>query len=60
MFCHFVDEWLTKVSVEDLKDGKHIGSSEIKGRRVYGITVSRPIVRPIKNQIAPKGVLFIY
>ena len=60
VFCHFVDEWLTKVSVEDLKDGKHIGSSAVQGRRVYGKKISRPIVRPIKNQIAPKGALFIY
>ena len=41
VFCHFVDEWKVKVSVNDLKDAKHIGASAVQGRRVYGCMISR-------------------
>ena len=41
VFCHFVDEWKVPVAVNDLKDAKHIGSSAVQGRRVYGRKISR-------------------
>ena len=50
VFCHFVDEWMKKVGVEDLKDGKHIGASAIQGRRVYGIKISRPNTVTLKKK----------
>lgn len=50
VFCHFVDEWKTPVALNDLKDGKHIGSSAIQGRRVYGIKVSRPTTVTLKKK----------
>lgn len=52
VFCHFVDEWMVPVAVNDLKDGKHIGSSAVQGRRVYGTKVSRPTTVTIKKNKA--------
>ncbi len=52
IFCHFVDEWKTPVTVNDLKDGKHIGSSAVQGRRVYGHMLSRPETVTIKKNTA--------
>lgn len=50
VFCHFVDEWMVPVTVNDLKDGKHIGASAVQGRRVYGMTVSRPETVTVKKK----------
>jgi len=52
VFCHFVDEWKTEVTVNDLKDGKHIGSSAVQGRRVYGHMLSRPETVTVKKKAA--------
>ncbi len=41
IYCHFVDEWMVQVAVNDLKDGAHIGASALQGRRVYGIKISK-------------------
>lgn len=52
-FAHLVDEWKVPVSVNDLKDGKHVGASAIQGRRIYGRTISRPntiLVKKIATQ----------
>ena len=51
VFCHFVDEWLKKVSLEDLKDGKHIGASALQGRSVYGKMVSRSNTVTLKKKV---------
>lgn len=50
VFCHFVDEWLTNVGINDLKDGKHIGASALQGRRVYGDMLSRPETVTVKKK----------
>lgn len=50
VFCHFVDEWMVPVTVNDLKDGKHIGASAVQGRRVYGMTISRPTTVTVKKK----------
>lgn len=50
VFCHFVDEWMVPVGVNDLKDGKHIGASAVQGRRVYGHMVSRPETVTVKKK----------
>lgn len=52
VFCHFVDEWMVPVAVNDLKDGKHIGASAVQGRRVYGMMVSRPETVTLKKKSA--------
>lgn len=52
VFCHFVDEWMTNVAINDLKDGKHIGASAVQGRRVYGNMVSRPETVTVKKKTA--------
>lgn len=51
IFCHFVDEWGVPVSINDLKDGKHIGSSALQGRRVYGSELSRPATVFLKKKL---------
>ena len=52
VFCHFVDEWMVPVSVNDLKDGKHIGASALQGRRIYGIKVSKANTVTVKKKTA--------
>ena len=42
VYCHYVDEFVVPVSVNDLADGAHIGASAVQGRDVYGYTISRP------------------
>ena len=43
-------KWLKKASLEDLKDGKHIGASALQGRRVYGKMVSRSNTVTLKKK----------
>lgn len=50
VYCHFVDEWMVPVTVNDLKDGKHIGASAVQGRRVYGAEVSRSETVTVKKK----------
>lgn len=52
VYCHFVDEWMVPVTVNDLKDGKHIGASAVQGRRVYGAAVSRSETVTVKKKAA--------
>lgn len=52
VYCHFVDEWMVPVTVNDLKDGKHIGASAVQGRRVYGAAVSKPDTVTVKKKAA--------
>ena len=52
VYCHFVDEWMVPVTVNDLKDGKHIGASAVQGRRVYGAAVSKPETVTVKKKAA--------
>ena len=42
VFCHYVDDWTVPVSVDDLKDGKHIGASAVQGRKVGGAKITKP------------------
>ncbi len=41
-FATRVNEWHVPVSVKDLADGKHIGTSAVQGRMVYAHKVLRP------------------
>lgn len=40
-FCHFVDEFIVPVSVNDLSDGVHIGASAVQGRNIFGFKLSK-------------------
>ncbi len=50
VYCHFVDEWLVPVAINDLKDGEHIGASAVQGRRVYGMMVSKTDTVTLKKK----------
>lgn len=50
IYCHFVDEWMVPVAVNDLKDGAHIGASALQGRRVYGIKISKQSTVIVKKK----------
>ncbi|EEF93200.1 hypothetical protein CATMIT_02151 [Catenibacterium mitsuokai DSM 15897] len=42
VYCHYVDDWMVPVTVNDLADGSHIGACAVQGRDVYGYMISRP------------------
>lgn len=50
VYCHFVDEWMVPVGINDLKDAKHIGASAVQGRRVYGDMISKPETVTVKKK----------
>ncbi len=50
VFCHFVDEWMVPVAINDIKDAKHIGASAVQGRRVYGNMISRTETVTVKKK----------
>lgn len=50
VFCHYVDAWKVVPEVKDLADGKHIGSSAVQGRIVYGHTISKPTTVIVKKK----------
>lgn len=52
VYCHFVDEWMVPVAVNDLKDGKHIGASAVQGRRVYGAKITKTNTVIVKKKTA--------
>lgn len=49
VFCHYVDEWMIPVAVNNLADGVHIGASAVQGRRVGGFDVTRPTTVLLKK-----------
>lgn len=49
VFCHFVNDWMKKVGVNTIADGKHIGASALQGRQVFGDMISRPTTVTIKK-----------
>lgn len=49
-WCHRVMEWQVPVHLQDLAgSGKFIGASAIQGRKIYGLTVSKPQTLYIKR-----------
>lgn len=48
-FCHYVEGWKVPVHVADLADGKHIGSSAVQGRKVYGAKITKPATVLVKK-----------
>ena len=41
-FCTRIEEWAVNPSIEDIKDGKHIGASAVQGRKAYKHAVTKP------------------
>ena len=41
-FCTRVEEWQVAPAINDIKDGKHIGSSAVQGRKVFNHAVTKP------------------
>ena len=39
-WCQAIDEWMIEPTINDLKDGAHIGASALQGRMVYTDTVT--------------------
>lgn len=48
-FCQKYEIWKKEPSIEDIKDGKHIGSSALQGRQVGGLMVTNPLGVQIKK-----------
>lgn len=52
-YCQKYEVWKKEPAVEDLKDGKHIGSSALQGRQVGGLMVTNALgVQVRKNTTA--------
>jgi len=51
-FCQKYEVWKKEPSVEDIKDGKHIGSSALQGRQVGGLMVTNALGVQIKKNTA--------
>lgn len=47
-FCQKYEIWKKEPSIEDIKDGKHIGSSALQGRQVGGLMVTNKLGVQIK------------
>lgn len=54
-FATRVNEWSVPITLEDMKDGKHIGASWISGRQVYAHTVTRP--QAIYSTFSPSALV---
>ena len=48
-WCQAIDEWQVQPTINDLKDGKHIGASALQGRMVYTDTVTDARDNSINN-----------
>lgn len=48
-FCQKYEVWKKEPTVEDIKDGKHIGSSALQGRQVGGLMVTNALGVQIKK-----------
>ena len=48
-----IDEWKVEPSINDLKDGKHIGASALQGRMVYTDVLTEATACRVKKTVAP-------
>lgn len=48
-FCQKYEIWKKEPTIEDIKDGKHIGSSALQGRQVGGLMVTNKLGVQIKK-----------
>ena len=51
-FCQKYEVWKKEPAFEDLKDGKHIGSSALQGRQVGGLTVTNKLGVQVKKKVS--------
>lgn len=49
-FCQKYEIWKKEPSVEDIKDGKHVGASALQGRQVGGLMVTNKLGVQIKKK----------
>ena len=49
-FCQKYEVWKKEPTVEDIKDGKHIGSSALQGRQVGGLMVTNKLGVQVKKK----------
>lgn len=49
-WCTRIKEWTVEPSVNDLKDGKHIGASAVQGRYVYKHKVTKSVAVYVKTK----------
>lgn len=49
-FCQKYEVWKKEPSVEDIKDGKHVGASALQGRQVGGLMVTNKLGVQIKKK----------
>jgi hypothetical protein len=54
-YCQKYEVWKKEPAVEDLKDGKHIGSSALQGRQVGGLMVTNKLGVQIKKNTTSKA-----
>ena len=50
-FCQKYEIWKKEPSVEDIKDGKHVGASALQGRQVGGLMVTNKLGVQIKKKV---------
>lgn len=51
-WCQAIDEWMIEPTINDLKDGAHIGASALQGRMVYTDTVTDSKAVRVKKKSA--------
>lgn len=51
-YCQKYEVWKKEPSIEDIKDGKHIGASALQGRQVGGLMVTNALGVQIKKNSA--------
>lgn len=51
-YCQKYEVWKKEPTVEDLKDGKHIGSSALQGRQVGGLKVTNALGVQVRKHTA--------
>lgn len=49
-WCQAIDEWMIEPTINDLKDGAHIGASALQGRMVYTDTVTEAKAVRVKKK----------
>lgn len=50
-WCQAIDEWMIEPTINDLKDGAHIGASALQGRMVYTDTVTDSKAVRVKKKV---------
>lgn len=51
-WCQAIDEWMIAPTINDIKDGEHIGASALQGRMVYADKVTNTKAVIVKKKMA--------